>query len=567
MTITRRARALARRESAQRAPGHRQRLRHRLAASGAAVLAAGALLATGGLAGASGSASPNHLVTSTPAGTKPVSKVVWAVYTTVITLDPIFTFTYPENTAVSLMCEALLKQAPTGKIEPGLATLSTPNSTTMVFKIRSGASFWDGHPVTATDVVYSLDRAKTTALGGFYASLFTRVTSITATNSKTVTISLKEPTSFLEDELSGMPGVVIEKAYAQKVGKNYGTPAGGIMCTGAYEYKSWSPGVGVVAVANPHYWQHGVKPLVKEIELKPEPTTSSLTSALLTGAIDGAYTIYGGITTLRLLEASSAVKVYIGPSDCMSGLVVSTLHGVMGSEKVRQALSLALNRKGIIKSVDGGAAQVPKWFTNASMFGYAKSTFERAYNKAPALKQTIAEAKKLVKEAGATGKTITVGESDQLSNIAGVADAFKAAGEAIGLNVNFKNFSSETYGELFTTPGLRKGLDGFFTLNYGTYSAPTALLAEFELPNSSENYSGFTTPKINSLLAQARSSTNPTQRARLNIEVEQITMKELPWIPFVEPDATLTLNSHLTGAIVSFSYMWAPWADHLGGKG
>ena len=54
-----------------------------------------------------------------------------------------------------------------------------------------------------------------------------------------------------------MAGVVIEKSYAEQQGKNYGTPAGGIMCTGAYELKSWKPGVGVTAVANPHYWNTG----------------------------------------------------------------------------------------------------------------------------------------------------------------------------------------------------------------------------------------------------------------------------------------------------------------------
>ena len=66
-----------------------------------------------------------------------------------------------------------------------------------------------------------------------------------------MTITLKQPDYWLEGELASMPGIIIEKSFAQQQGKNYGTPAGSIMCTGAYMFKSWNPGVGVVAVGQP----------------------------------------------------------------------------------------------------------------------------------------------------------------------------------------------------------------------------------------------------------------------------------------------------------------------------
>ena len=78
--------------------------------------------------------------------------------------------------------------------------------------------------------------------------------SIAATGAGQVTITLSQPDYWLEGELASMAGVVIEKSYATKEGKNYGAPSGGIMCTGAYQLKSWSPSSGVVAAANPHYW-------------------------------------------------------------------------------------------------------------------------------------------------------------------------------------------------------------------------------------------------------------------------------------------------------------------------
>ncbi len=202
------------------------------------------------------------MVSTTP-GTKPVSSVTWAVYRDVNSLDPIYAFDYPENTAVSLMCESLLKQSPDGAIGPGLGTMTNPSPTSLVFTINKAATFWDGHPVTAADVVYSLDRAMSTSLGGFYTLVFSRVKSIAATGSDQVTITLKQPDYWLPGELASMPGVIIEKAFATKQGKKYGTPSGSIMCTGAYKLKSFVPGVGVTAVPNTSYWQPSVKPLVE----------------------------------------------------------------------------------------------------------------------------------------------------------------------------------------------------------------------------------------------------------------------------------------------------------------
>jgi peptide/nickel transport system substrate-binding protein len=137
--------------------------------------------------------------------------------------------------------------------------------------------------------------------------VFSRVSSIAATGSDQVTITLKQPDYWLEGELASMPGIIIEKSFAQQQGKNYGTPAGRIMCTGAYMFKSWNPGVGVVAVANPHYWNSSAAPLVHQITIKGAPDVSAFTSAMLTNGIQGSYSF--ALPTLDQLEGSSSVKV------------------------------------------------------------------------------------------------------------------------------------------------------------------------------------------------------------------------------------------------------------------
>ena len=548
--------------------GARRRIGAVTAAVAACALLAAACGRSANSAGSStaGNISPTQgLVAATAAGTKTVPSLTWAVYRDVNSLDPIYAFDYPENTADSLMCESLLRQAPDGSLQPGLATVANPSPTTMVFTLRPGVKFWDGHPVTPADVVYSLDRNTDPKLGGFYSLVFNRVKSIAATSSTQVTITLKQPDYWLQGELASMPGIIIEKAFAQKQGKNYGTPAGSIMCTGAYMFKSWNPGVGVVAVRNPHYWQPSVHPLVDQITIKGAPDVSSFTSGMLTGAIQGDYAF--ALPTLNQLKSSSAVKVYQGPGWSTDAFIVSSFKGVLGSLKVRRALSLALNRQAIINSVYRGAALMPRWLSNPGTFGYGKSVFNAAYDSSPVLTQNLAEAKKLVQQAGATGKTFTIGTSSQLANIAAVTGDYEAAAQAIGLKVVLKSVSAQNYINFFIDPKARAGIDGFLTVNYGDYADPAALLSTLVLPGGSQNYTNFNNPQITAAMEQARSTANLNKRAALVAKAEKLTMQQLPWIPNVQPTSLLLLGKGLTGAVASFAYMFAPWANSLGGSG
>ncbi len=541
-----------------------------MSVAAAATAAALALAACGRSANGNGNSAGNlsptkGLVATTKPGTKPVSSVTWAVYRDVNSLDPIYAFDYPENTAVSLMCESLLRQSPVGAIGPGLATLSTPSPTKLVFTIQPGAKFWDDTPVTPADVVFSLDRNRDTALGGFYGLVFSRMSSIAATGSDQVTITLKEPDYWLQGELASMPGMIIEKAFAEKEGKKYGTPSGGIMCTGAYKLQAFTPGVGVTAVPNTSYWQPSVKPLVSHIIVKGVASDTSLTSGLTTGAIQGTYTS-GGLSTLPQLETNNAVSIYRGQGWSTDAFIVSSTKGVLGDVRVREALSMALDRHAIISKVFKGAALLPRWLANPGVFGYGKSTFDKAYSASPVLPYNLAKAKALVKAAGAVGKTFTIGTSSQISNIAQETGAYQQAAQAIGLNTALKSVSAQNYINFFIDPKARAGIDGFLTVNYGDYADPAALLATLVIPGGSQNYDNFNDQKIISWLEQARSTADPQARAALVAKAEERTATELPWIPDVQPVNIMILAKGLTGATASFSYMFAPWANALGGS-
>jgi peptide/nickel transport system substrate-binding protein len=104
-------------------------------------------------------------------------------------------------------------------------------------------------------------------------------------------------------------------------------------------------------------------------------------------------------------------------------------------------------------------------------------------------------------------------------------------------------------------------------VSYGDYADPAALLSALVLPGGSQNYDNFNNPKITAALEQARGTASPDQRAALVAAAEKLAAQQLPLIPDVQPTNVLVLGKGLTGAVSSFAYMFAPWADHLGGTG
>lgn len=502
-------------------------------------------------------------VDTTPAGTQEHGPIVWGVYRDVQTLDPIYSFDYPDHTAIALMCETLIKQNPDSSLTDGLATASRPDDLTLVLDINPKATFWDGKPVTADDVVYSLDRQRDPKLGGMYLGAFDRVKDISATGDQQVTVSFTKPDFWFDGEISARPGVIVEKAFAEKAGKDYGTPQGGIMCSGAYQLDSWVPSTGVVAKANPNYW-NGATPKTSQITLKGLADDASMTSALQTGEIAGTYP--QAISTLTELQKSKTVAVFQGHGQVTDLLVVAHKTGPLGDVRVRQALSLALDRQSIVDTVYKGAATIPRWLSNDGTFGYAADTFQAAFDKTPAYEQDLEKAKSLIKEAGVEGETITIGMSSAIAVTASDSAAYQAAGEAIGLKVELKSVSPDNFINFFIDPKARDGVDAFPTMNLGEYPDPASLMQSIVLPNASQNYSEFNDEKLTSLLEEARQTADPEKRADLVVEALHRFNEVLPWIPTAQPTNVLLLNKELSGAVASFAYASAPWANELGGK-
>lgn len=506
------------------------------------------------------------LPSNTAPATGSVGSATWALYRDPTTIDPATAFDYPENTVIATMCESLLRQQPDGTVVPGLASeyhYSSPTS--LAFTLRPGVRFWDGRPMTSADVVFSLRRQMDPQLGGFYGTALDRVSAITAAGPDSVIISLKSPDYWLPGELSSMAGVVIEEAYARSKGQQYGTPAGGAMCTGPYELGQWIAGQNLQVKANPDYWDPELRPLTKEINFRGVSDIAALTTGLATGDISGSWIT--DTSNLTQLQRTDSVAVHVGPSFETEFFIPANLTGVLGDLRVRQALSLAFNRKSFSAAVYNGNAVGPRMSTNPGTWGYARSTFEKAWNASPEPTQDLARAKALIKAAGAVGKRLVIGTSTGIATVNTAANAWVDAAQAIGLDASLHNVSPQNYISLFSDPAARSQVDAFSSTTYGDYADPAALIASYTEPDGVQNYSGYHNAALSAALDRARAEADPIRRAQATIDADRLVMGDLPWIPIVQPASFLVLNKKLTGAPSSFAYMQAPWLAKLGSAG
>ncbi|MEU6737786.1 ABC transporter substrate-binding protein [Streptosporangium sandarakinum] len=546
-------------------------MRIRATAALAVTLGLGLSACGGGTAG--GPAAPagpaaarqtGDLLVTTPAAKGELDKATWNLpFGEPASLDPIKAFNYPENTVVANLCEGLMRLDPDYSVKPNLAEkVANPDPKTWVYTLREGVTFWDGEPMTADDVVFSLRRHLDPDEGSYWASdqITGNIDSIEKTGDHEVTIRLKQPDATLNSYMVTPVGVVVEKAQREKAGAKYGTPEGSVMCTGPFKVASWQKGSKITLDRNDAYWDAARKAKTKQLDLQFIVDPGAIASALDTGAIDGSYDVPVG--ALDRLSASQNGKLYLGRSLQMVA-VISTGNGLLGDPAVRRALAMATDREAIAQTVFAGTAQASRSLVPRGGWSYGDEVFGPAYDALPDTKKNIEEAKKLV--AGKTGGApIVIAYPSERQFYADILSEVANAGRELGLTIQPKGVPSAQYGAFFSDAKARAGYDGFMTTNYMDIPDPLAFLRTIAAKGGSQNFNGYEDPQVQDLIGKAAATADDAERAKVTTEIQSKVMEQTPWIPIAAPAVQLFLNKRVTGVPASFVYLYSPWAASLG---
>ncbi|MEM7253368.1 MAG: ABC transporter substrate-binding protein [Pseudomonadota bacterium] len=258
-------------------------------------------------------------------------------------------------------------------IQPDLAESWTvaPDGMSMTFKLRDNAVFWDGRPVTADDVKWSLDRA--VSLGGFpavqmKAGSMEKPEQFVAVDERTFRIDFIRKSKLTLPDLAVPVPMIINSTLAKKNATDadpwatdylHRNPAG----SGAYKVARWDPGQQIVYERNDN-WTSGRLPGVKRVVVREVPSQATSRALVERGDIHMAFGIPD--KDAQELGAAKEVDVVATPiENCIYCLGVNLNFEPFKDRSVRQAIAWAIPYEDIFKAAAFGQGQ-PMWGATSS---------------------------------------------------------------------------------------------------------------------------------------------------------------------------------------------------------
>jgi peptide/nickel transport system substrate-binding protein len=236
---------------------------------------------------------------------------------------------------------------PAGKLIPVLATsYSLSNGRrTYTFTIRKGVRFSNGDPLSASDVVYSLERVISPRSTYPYKDLMSEVRSVRAVGRREVAVTLSHPDwEWLFDLAAYSDGVVLDP---KAVGQIASHPVG----TGPFAFKSFTPNYSVTLVRNPYYWGH--KPQLSEVTWRYFSSADAENTALQSGQLN----IIDNEPTpqdVARFKRDPRFQVIDGRTNGKVQLSINDAYGPLRDKLVRQAICYATDKRAIIQAASAG---------------------------------------------------------------------------------------------------------------------------------------------------------------------------------------------------------------------
>jgi peptide/nickel transport system substrate-binding protein len=410
------------------------------------------------------------------------------------------------------MMEPLYTVTPDGKsVKPWLATgYKVGNGgKTYTFTLRKGVKFSNGKPMTSADVKFSIDDARKQAKGWGY--LDAAIKSISAPTPSTVVIHLKYKWApFLADIALFANGIIPKNWNGESRTEFYKHPIG----TGPFMWDKRVVGQSVTLKRNPYYWQKG-KPYLDSVTWTFVSDQNTRELQLRGNQIQvDEFPPFNSITKL---QHTPGITMSLFPSTRTDYLDMNESYPPLADRHVRRAISYAIDRQAIIKSVLFGHGtpansflppQVPFYDKNAGglQFNMAKAKAEMAKSKFPK----------------GFNVTMLVGAGAQDENAIG--QILQNQLKQLGINVTFKTEDTSTE---FNDIGKRKYQLAF---SYWTMDIadPDELVTFAVDPagGASSFYTGYNNPTVVKLSHEAQRETNVAKRAQLYDKLQRIAASD-----------------------------------------
>jgi len=245
------------------------------------------------------------------------------------------------------LLEGLLKVDRKGRVVPALAKSYSisKDGKEYTFILHPGVKFHDGKPCTADDVKFTFDRLLDPKTAAPYRMFYEVIEAIQVVDSTTLKFKTKKYDSNFLFNLARGDAVIVSR---QALDQLKSAPVG----TGPFKFAEWKRGDSVTMVKNPEYYRKGF-PYLDKVTFKFIPDPSAQLAALRAGDVDViAYDL--APENVPALEKDPRFKVLKGNTTTDVIMAMNHSRKPFNDLKVRQAITLAVDRKAIIQGAVAG---------------------------------------------------------------------------------------------------------------------------------------------------------------------------------------------------------------------
>ena len=476
----------------------------------------------------------------------------------------------------------LLKMDKDGKVVPGLAEKYevSDDQLTWTFHLRDGLKWSDGSALTAEDFVYSWQRLVDPNVAAPYAQTVLGMVEgyddaigrpdadgnttvdpdptklkVEAPDEKTLIVHMAKPTPYFDKLAAFVSLSPVKKDVVEANPDGWSIDPKTYISTGPFKLTGWEPGSYLMFEKNENYWDadsiklDGIKCLLMQDQ-----------NATFSAYESGDALMIKDVPTQEITTLKERSDFHIDPILGTYYLDLNTTLDEFKDTKVREALSLALDRKYISETITSGTYTPASGFVSEGVTDWNGTAWQdnitdkSAYINIDDHAGNLAKAKELLKEAGyenGVGLPEMVYSTNDASYHKKIAEYLQQAWGELGLKVQVNIVEWKSF-----TPQRRSGnyqiaRDGWVM----DYNDPSNIL-ELALTGNGNNNAKYSNPEFDALMSKAATEKDPQTRFGYLHQAEDFIMKDTAMVPLLYYNDFYLQSDKITGSWHSPDGFW-----------
>lgn len=464
--------------------------------------------------------------------------------------DPHYHNLTPNNQIARHVFDTLIDMDELQRLRAGLAiSWKLVDDLTWEFKLRPNVKFHDGSPLTVDDVIFSFNRVPNVPKAPAPKTAYVRGKTLEKIDDSTLRIKTATPQPLMLNDLAQIE-IMSAKAAATVTTEDLNAGRG-MVGTGPYQFVEFVPGDRLVVKRNDAYW--GQKQPWERVTFRFIKSDPTRVAALLSGDVD----VIENVPTADAARLAKDSRVSI--SSALSNRVIylhldryraetpfakakdgAAIPNPFNNLKVRQALSMAINRPAIVERIMEGEAVPAGQLLPDTYAGTSRNLKPVGYN--------VEGARKLLAEAGyPNGFALTIhGPNGRYTNDTKIIEAVAQMFTRIGIETKVETlppavfFSRASQGTPERTPEFSLILVGWSAGTGEPSDSLKALLGTFnpQAGMGSANRGRYSNAEVDEVLKKALATVNDNERAALLAKGTEIAINDIGIIPIHFPKNT-----------------------------